>query len=180
MKLELHAKNGKKVTQAMKDYAEKKFSKIEKFYEQEVSAKVVLEVFSDHSKLEVTIPTNFFTLRTEERGQDFYELVDLVSDKLERQIKKNKQKINKSVRGKTGVARMFKEQTPLEELEKELVNKPFKEKEIKLEFLTPEEAYTSLEMVGHDFYVFLNEKTNRPAIVYKRKEEEKYGLIDIK
>ena len=84
------------VTQAIRDYVQKRISKLEKYFEQSVdsTAHVNLKVYQNKdSKVEVTIPLPYLTLRAEETSPDLYASIDLVTDKLERQIRKYKTKV---------------------------------------------------------------------------------------
>ena len=88
------------VTEALRDYVESKLSKVEKYFneDQELNARVNLKVYREKTaKVEVTIPTGSVTLRAEDVSQDMYGSIDLVVDKIERQIRKNKQKLHVSI-----------------------------------------------------------------------------------
>ena len=83
------------VTDAIKAYIDEKISKLNKYFDNEdIEAKIVIKVSNNREIIEVTVPTNKYTLRAEERHEDLYAAIDLVIDKLERQIRKNKTKLN--------------------------------------------------------------------------------------
>ena len=83
------------VTDSIKSYIEEKIDKLTKYFDNdEIEAKIVIKVANNKEIIEVTIPTNKYTLRAEERNDDLYAAIDLVVDKLERQIRKNKTKLN--------------------------------------------------------------------------------------
>ena len=83
------------VTDSIKSYIEEKIDKLTKYFDNdEIEAKIVIKVANNKEIIEVTIPTNKYTLRAEERNEDLYAAIDLVVDKLERQIRKNKTKLN--------------------------------------------------------------------------------------
>src|SRR5690606_28611824 len=89
------------VTPALRDYAEKKISKLEKYFHDELNATVYvnLKVYNDkRTKVEVTIPLSQLTLRAEEVNEDMYAGIDLIADKLERQIRKYKTRVNRKAR----------------------------------------------------------------------------------
>ncbi len=91
------------VTDALRTYVEEKVAKIEKYFneEQELNAKVNLKVYRDkRAKVEVTIPVGAVTLRAEDISQEMYGSIDLVVDKIERQIRRNKTKIERKHRQK--------------------------------------------------------------------------------
>ena len=85
------------ITNSMKDYITEKLSKLDKYFENpdEINMNVLVRVKGLEQIIEVTAPTKKFTLRAEESNEDFYAAVDLVISKLERQIRKNKDRLNK-------------------------------------------------------------------------------------
>ena len=98
------------VTEAIRDYVVSKLEKIEKYFQadQELDARVNLKVYREKTaKVEVTIPLGSITLRAEDVSQDMYGSIDLVVDKIERQIRKNKTKIEKKNRIKSGAGKLF-------------------------------------------------------------------------
>lgn len=179
MKVQVRGKNGFTVTDAIESYAVDKLSKIERYFREELDAFVVCKVYNDHHKVEVTIPTKFYTMRAEVGNPDMYAAIDLTIDKLESQIRKHKTKITRSLQKKEGVKDIFHEELDLEALERELVHTPVRSKQIDLEELTDDEAITALEMLGHDFYIYRNEDTKEVNVVYLR-NDGKYGIIETK
>ena len=83
------------ITNAMKEYAQNKINKLSKYLEnEEVTSNVLFKKQGINQKVEITIPLKRYTLRVEETGEDFYSTIDTAIDKLERQIIKNKTRIN--------------------------------------------------------------------------------------
>ena len=121
--------------------------------------------------VEVTINTHGLILRGEESNKDLYASIDLVADKIERQIRKNKTKIHKKSSKET--IRDFKE---FEVEEKEDANDVVKRKEIEMKPMSEEEAILQMELIDHDFFVYKDANTNETNVVYKRKDGN-YGLI---
>ena len=121
--------------------------------------------------IEVTIPLKTLILRAEEEQQDFYAAVDLVINKLERQIRKNKAKLQKRNKAKTKEFNID-DIIPIEEDEKIV-----KHKKIDVKPMSSEEAILQMELLGHDFYVYRDSETNAVNVVYKRKEKG-YGIIE--
>lgn len=164
------------VTDSIKNYAEEKISKIDKFFENpaEVEGRVLLKVKGTEQTIEVMVNTKGFTLRAEESHSDMYAAIDLVVDKLERQIRKNKNKIkSKLTRYKINDFKDF------EEDDEEEFTKIVKRKNIFLKPMDEEEATLQMELLGHSFFVFKNIETDSICVLYKRKDG-KYGLIDTK
>ena len=154
-------------------------SKLEKFFEDnvEANAHVNLKVYPNKTfKVEVTIPLPYLTLRAEETSSDMYGSIDLVTDKLERQIRKYKTKVNRKSREKG-----YKNMDFVPDVEDEPVSDDLKivrTKQISLKPMDPEEAVLQMDMLGHDFFVFEDAETNGTSVVYRRKDG-RYGLIEI-
>lgn len=168
------------VTDAIRDYVVKRISKLQKFFEDSVDATVHvnLKVYSNRTyKVEVTIPLPYLTLRAEETSNDMYGSIDLVTDKLERQIRKYKTKINRKSRekGLKNLEFIPSDTDPVEEADDEL--KIVRTKQVSLKPMDPEEAVLQMDMLGHDFFVFQDAETNGTSIVYRRKDG-RYGLIE--
>ncbi|MGX7013199.1 ribosome hibernation-promoting factor, HPF/YfiA family [Vagococcus silagei] len=166
------------VTQAIRDYVEKKIGKLERYFQDapESTAHVNLKVYSDKTaKVEVTIPLPYLVLRAEETSPDLYASVDLVADKLERQIRKYKTKINRKSRQVTDEAPLVSipEIDNHEEPDLEIV----RTKRLSLKPMDSEEAVLQMNMLGHNFFIFEDAETNGSSIVYRRKDG-KYGLIE--
>ncbi|MFV4980512.1 ribosome hibernation-promoting factor, HPF/YfiA family [Lactobacillus delbrueckii] len=170
------------VTEALRDYVEKRLTKLEKYFDlsQDVIAHVNLKVYRDHSaKVEVTIPLPYLVLRAEETTDDMYRSIDFVSEKLERQIRKYKTRVNRKSREK-GVEEFFiPEETPVEEEkeEKAPMFKIVRNKRVNLKPMDPEEAILQMDMLEHDFFVFQDAETNGTSVVYRRNDGS-YGLIE--
>ena len=177
MRVQVRGKNGFEVTNAIEAYAVKKLDKIERYFSEELDAFVVCKIYKDHHKVEVTIPTKYYTMRAEVGNPDMYAAIDLTIDKLESQIRKHKSKITRSLQKKEGTSNIFTDALDIEALERELVHAPVKSKQIILEEMTTEEAITALEMLGHDFYIYRNEHSNHVNVVYLRNDGT-YGNIE--
>ena len=175
MKLEIVGKSGFVITDAIRNYIEKKLGKIDRLFNEELVATVICKVHRDGTKVEVTIPIKFLTLRAEVKDRDLYAAIDKSVDKLEAQLRKNKHKMNRSLQEREGLKNTFSDDLDLEELEKELID-PVKKKKIKLEILSLEEAMTQMDLLDHDFFIYKNED-NETSILYLR-DDGKYGLIE--
>lgn len=167
------------VTEAIRDYVELKISKIEKYFNEDVElhAKVNLKVYREKTaKVEVTIPVGSITLRAEDVSQDMYGSVDLVVDKIERQIRKNKTKIEKRHREKTATSHLFTENL-VEEPENDV--KVVRTKHIDLKPMSLDEAILQMDLVGHDFFIYTDVESNATHVIYKR-EDGDIGLLEAK
>lgn len=169
------------VTKAIRDYAEKKVAKLERFFDDvpEATAYVNLKVYPDKTaKAEVTIPLSFLVLRAEETTPDLYASIDLVVDKLERQVRKYKTKIHRKSRerGFEGFDASFAvEETndTASDSGLEIV----RSKRVNLKPMDSEEAVLQMNMLGHDFFIYTDAETDEINIVYRRKDG-RYGLIE--
>ncbi|RPF54367.1 ribosome hibernation-promoting factor, HPF/YfiA family [Aquisalibacillus elongatus] len=171
------------VTNAIREYVEKKIGKMERYFDTPPSSEVHvnLSVHNDEQRIEVTIPMKDLLLRAEENHNDLYAATDLVVDKLERQIRKHKTKINRKFRQMGAPKHVFAE------LEKEAAvavnDEPddeiqiVKKKRFDLKPMDEEEAVLQMDMLGHAFFVFENAETGDTNVVYKR-NDGKYGLIE--
>lgn len=176
MKLDVRGKNGFEITDSIRNYFEKKLHKIDKVFSEELEAFVVCKVFKDLTKVEITIPIKFITIRAEVEDKDLYAGIDRAVDKLEAQIRKNKHKMNRSLQEKGGLKDAFTmDDLNFQELERELIS-PVKKKRIKLDILSLDEAITQMELLGHDFFIYRNED-KEVSVLYLR-DDGKYGLIE--
>ena len=168
------------VTPAIREYVESKVGKIEKYFDEmpEANAHVNLKIYSDRTgKAEVTIPLPNIVLRAEETSPDLYGSIDLVVDKLERQVRKYKTKINRKSREKG-----FEMTTDISALEEQVDENNghleiVRTKRLSLKPMDSEEAVLQMNMLGHNFFIFEDSETNGTSIVYRRKDG-KFGLIE--
>lgn len=177
MKFIIRGKN-LEVTDSIKSYIEEKIGKLDKYFEKpgELTANVIVRVKGKDQIVEVTIPAKKIILRGEESNDDLYASIDLVSDKLERQIKKNKAKMN-NMKGKKMVAEFnFDVVDALEDEKEKLIAK---RKDLEMKPMSEEEAILQMELLGHDFFIFKNDNIDQISVVYKRKEGN-YGIINTK
>lgn len=173
MKFNIHGKNID-VTDSIRSYVESKIGRLDKYFKDtDLTATVNLRVRGKEQIVEVTIPANKVVLRAEEKHVDLYAAIDLVSDKLERQIRKNKTKVRKNLK-QTIIFNDF-EVDSSEDVDDIIV----KRKVIDTKPMNEEEAILQMELVGHDFFLFKNDKTSELCVVYKRKDGG-YGLIEAK
>ncbi len=184
MKITVHGKNGFKTTKAIEDYIAMKVEKVENYFgdTNELEARVVCKVYRNGHKVEVTIPTKHFILRAEDVEADMYAAIDLVMDKVERQIRKNKDKLNRSILKTSGIKDYFQElenndNITLEKDEILVDEKIVKRKPMELKPMNIEEAMLQMEMLGHDFFVYKDFDLSTTCVVYKRKDGG-FGVIE--
>ncbi len=178
MKLNIRG-NKIEITDAMKKHIESKLAKLDKYFENpdDIKASIVVRVKDLEQIVEVTVPTTKFTLRAEESHEDFYAAIDLMVDKLERQIRKNKTRLNDRYRN-VEVAE-FNFNYELSQDEEEAVEKIVKRKNISMKPMDEEEAMLQIELLNHDFFVFKNVDEECVSVLYKRKDGN-FGIINVK
>ena len=157
----------------LKDAVESKLGKLERYFSPDTEVQVTLSVEKGRQKIEVTIPVKGSIIRAEQDSSDMYVSVDLVEEIIERQIKKYKTKIV----DKKQNALAFNEAFLQEESEPEETVNIVKTKRFAMKPMDAEEACVQMELLGHNFFMFLNADTNEVNVVYKRKGNS-YGLIE--
>ncbi|KAA0548794.1 ribosome-associated translation inhibitor RaiA [Bacillus sp. BGMRC 2118] len=171
------------VTPAIRDYVEQKVGKLDKYFSEGLNSQVNvnLKVYHNKQKIEVTIPMSNMTLRAEESHNDLYAAIDLVVDKLERQIRKHKTKVNRKFRDQGSVKLNFvngvEPQGTYQEEEDDDELEVVRTKRFDLKPMDNEEAILQMNMLGHNFFVYTNATTNNTNVVYKRKDG-KYAVIE--
>ena len=177
MKFNIRGKNVD-VTPAIKGYIEEKIGRLDKYLESpsDVSASIVVKVRGKEQIIEVTIPVNKIILRGEESHDDLYAAIDLVSDKIERQIRKNKTKLKKRKEKNNFVDFNYEFEVNKDEEKDETI---VKRKSIEMKPMNEEEALLQMDLLGHEFFVFKNTDSECVSILYKRKDGN-YGIIDTK
>jgi putative sigma-54 modulation protein len=172
------------ITDAIRDYVEKKLSRLDRYQNGELMAKVVLSLAgSPHvekrAKAEVQLDLPGGLLRVEEEDQDLYAAIDRMVDRLEVQLKRYRE------RRFVGRRHSYQGPPPPEVRDMEALRKPEEEegprivrvKRFEMKPMDPEEAVFQMEALGHDFFVFRNAKTDEINVVYRRKDGN-YGLIE--
>lgn len=164
---------GRKCTprDSFKEHAEKKLAKIERFFGGDAEAKVTATVEKSSQSVEITVNNNGMIFRAQERAENMNEALDKCVDTLIRQIRKNKTRIEKRMRSASFDA-FADEADVAEEVEFELVRR----KTVSLKPQSVEEAILQMNLLDHQFYVFLEEGSGEVAVVYKRNDGG-YGLI---
>lgn len=162
------------ITDALRQYAEEKLGRLRKYFEQIGTAAVVLSVEKHRQIAEVTLRVRDLTIRAEESTADLYSSIDLVADKLERQILRYKERILAHTGRPAG--RETREATPpaatAEEGPRVVKTKRFAMKPAEVD-----EAILQMDLLGHSFYVFRNARTDQVNVLYRRRDGN-YGLIE--
>lgn len=166
------------ITDSMKSYVKEKLGRLDKYMNTDnVKATVLVKIRNFSQKVEVTIPLKTLIIRAEEEQNDFYSAIDLVVAKIEKQIRKNKSKLQRKEKRGTKELRLEEVETASIVKEDEDTNKIVKVKKIDIKPMDKEEAILQMELLGHNFYVFKDSEDDKICVIYKRKEEG-YGLIE--
>ncbi|OFI05032.1 ribosome-associated factor Y [Clostridium acetireducens DSM 10703] len=161
------------VTNALRNVVEKKLSKLDKYFKPDVVANATLSVQKNRQIIEVTIPFSGVILRGEEATEDMYASIDIVVDKIERQIRKQKTKLQRRNHGGSLRFQSIPELDKKDEQEFKIV----KTKKFAIKPMSDEEAILQMELLGHNFFVYKSAETGDVNVVYKRKDGN-YGLIE--
>ena len=170
MKVEIVGKNGFTPSDANKEYAIKKLRKLEDILSDydNVNARVVCKVYKAYHKVEVTIPSKNIILRAEVMDADIYAALDGAIDKLVKQVRRYNDK-TKDKLGKQGISSIEKAEPKNERI--------VRDKHVELEPMTAEEAMDQMEMLGHDFFVYLDKATRKTNVIYLRADGD-YAIIE--
>ncbi len=160
------------ITDALRDYVLKREKKVTKYFDSDVSVQAMLSVEKDRKIAEITMKVDGVVLRSVEANEDMYAAIDLVYDKMIRQIHKYKTKLARRMKGSAFNAALVEGPAEPEESFEIARVKKFAARPMDVE-----EAVLQMNLVGHDFFVFLNSETDAINVVYKRKHG-KYGLIE--
>lgn len=161
------------LTDGLKAAVEEKISKLEKYFTPETEVYVTLSVEKERQKIEVTIPVKGNIIRSEQVSNDMYVSIDLVEEIIERQLKKYKNKIIAKQQNTSNFRKEFVEK----EIDSDDEIRIIRSKKFDMKPMYPEDACVQMELLGHDFFVFVNAETDDVNVVYKRKGST-YGLIE--
>ena len=166
------------VTPALHDYVEKKIGKVTKYFDNVGEITVLLIVSKDRHIVEVTVPVQGILLRGQEATMDMYTSIDLVIEKIERQIRKYKTKLERRFReGSMKTELMAQGAGSGKQAEEESEAVVIKTKRFVVKPMDVQEAIMQMNLLNHDFFVYRDDKTEDVNVVYKRKDG-KYGLIE--
>ena len=171
MKVQITAKK-MQLSQSFTDYAEERLSaKLDKFFGDEASAKIVLSTVKNKIILELTVEFGGVTFRAEQSADDKNDALDACIDKIIRQIRKNKTRLAKQLRDNSFTDKF--ESAPDEQVDYEVI----KHKSFELRPMSVEEAILQMNMLDHNFFMFKNAETGDVNVVYKRADEN-YAVLE--
>ncbi len=161
-----------KIASRFKDVLTEKLQKLEKYFGEDATTRVVCSKQANNEKLEINITNKGVLYRSEVVSGNMYDNIDLALPKLERQIVRNKQKLTKSKRAPKPQYEFLAEEpeTKLPEI--------IRKKSFTITPMLVEDAKDAIERLDHTFYIFLNVETGKVNVIYKR-ADNKYGLIEV-
>lgn len=162
------------VTPGLRQAIQDKIGKLDRYFHPDTEVYVTMSVQKDQQKIEVTIPIKGSMIRAEETSTDMYVSIDLVQEIIERQIRKYKTKLLNKKQSAVSFSDFFINE---EKFEDENEIKIVKSKRFAMKPMDPEEACIQMDLLGHNFFVFLNSETEEVNVVYKRKGNT-FGLIE--
>lgn len=167
--------NGQKLSQVVQENMIAELSRLEKllFKSEEFECRIVVKFRNNKSKVEITIPTPFLLLRSEVEANDLMDAVEIARDKLVAQIDKVKSRLDRSS-NKVNLGRTFGMSEDDDEVEEIYV----KNKTIRPQAMTLDDAIMQMDSLDHDFYIYEDIEDHTLSVVYKRKDGG-YGVIDI-
>ena len=170
MKITIYGKQ-MSVRESLKAAIEKKLTKFDKFFGSETEAAVTCKTRKGVKIIEITVNYGSATFRSEEESDTFITALDRATEGLERQIRKNKTRLEKTV--KSGAFIISEDDDDEYEEEGEFV---IRTKSFPFKPMSPEEAILQMNLLGHTFFAFTDAQSGNAAVVYKRKVGD-YGLI---
>ena len=177
MLIYIHGKNVD-ITDAMHAKVEEKLQFLDKYFDVDDSFRtnVVVNVYPQGIKVEITITSKIGTLRAEVQHEDFYAAVDKAVDKLEDQIRRHKTRISR--KNRVGLSQAFLDIIEKEEAENDEEPELVRTKAVFAEKMNLNDAIVDMEMLGHTFFIYTDDETNEVAVVYKRLDGD-YGLMEV-
>lgn len=173
-----------KLTEGIKNYIDNKFSKLDKYLAAESELRVTVSAIKDRQKVEVTIDSiNGHVVRAEESQKDLYAAIDLVCDKLTRQIVKYKNKFRHRTAGHDSIRfENFEKDFTVDEDDVDVVGADEKvnfvrKKRFNIKPMSADEAVLQMNLLGHNFFVFKDQENFEVSVVYKRRDGG-YGIIE--
>ena len=161
------------VTDKLQDAIDKKFEKLGKYFADDIKANVVMHPEKSKVKLEATITTKGAIFRAEDVSQDIFDCIDVVAEKLQTQMSKYKGKMLRKHQSNESVR--FELIPEIEDDHEE--GKVVRTKKFELSPMSVDEAVMQMELLGHNFFVFLNPETDSVSVAYKR-QDGNYGVLD--
>jgi len=178
MKLQIVAKNNVEVSETIEKYTEKKIGKLSRYLPTISEGKV--EISGESAKLpeqrftvQVTLDSKGVLIRAQEKAKDIRTAIDMVADVLTRRVERYKDKLYEKGRGIS----LARQGATIEPEEQEALKRIVKTKHFLVKPMPVDEALNQMELLGHDFFLFIDDETGKLNLLYRRKNGD-YGLIE--
>lgn len=165
------------VTDKIADYVEKKLGKLDKFFKDETEARVVLGTIKEQEYIEAAVYASGVIYRAEVTDNDIMAAIDRIVDVIERQIRKNKTRLEKKIKRDAFIDSKMINGEDYKDGEESGEFKIIKRKRFHVKPMSAEEAVLQMNLLGHNFFVFRNQDTEEMNVVYKRKDGN-YAIIE--
>ena len=162
------------VTDAFRERADRKMAKLEKFFNEDAKATIVVSSFRNLETVEVTVTSGGLLFRSEKMAPKMIDALESATDMVYKQIVRNREKLKD--RMKAG-AFLTEPEEPEDELPEENEPHVVKTKTFPVRFMSVDEAILQMELLGHSFFMFRNEVTNEINVLYKRNDGQ-YGVLE--
>ncbi len=170
---------------ALKAFAKEKVEHVKKYLDQTSDAQVILSLEKHLHHAEVLVHSGPFFLRGKEKSDDMYASIGLAMDKIERQLKRYKERLRQhkpaghhnAMASKVTQSIVEVEEAPGQE-DRLPISKVVAQNELLAKKMTIDEAVTQIDLMDSAFLVFTNADTNHVAVLYRQKDERTFGLID--
>ena len=161
------------VTDGLRTAVEDKLGKLERYFTPDTEVVVTLSVEKERQKIEVTIPVKVNIILSEQVSNDMYVSIDLVEEVIERQLRKYKNKIVDKQQSAANFQKAYLDKDYEEDEEVKII----RTKKFDIKPMYPEDACVQMELLGHNFFAFVNAETDDISVVYKRKGGT-YGIME--
>lgn len=165
------------VTPSLKEYAEKRVAKLYKFFQwrEDVHVEVMLSVIKESHRAEITYRLGGFVMRGESTQRDMYAAIDEASDRIDRQVRRHKNRLQQKMHQSPRFADLVASQVA--EVDEDDALDVVRTKRFAVKPMDVDEAIMQMELLGHDFFVFAHADTEEVNVLYRRKDGQ-YGLIE--
>jgi putative sigma-54 modulation protein len=163
---------------ALKSYAEEKLERVNKYIDEPVVAQVFMTVEKIRHCAEVTLTAKGITIKASEETNDMYSAIDAVVDKIERQLRRYKERIKEHKPASESLDRQVKKSiVAAESIDQQQEPVIIRSKTFSIKPMSVDEAVMQMDLLHKDFLVFTDAVTDSISVVYRRKDGN-YGLIE--
>lgn len=174
MRISFHGQNAE-ITGRLRNHAEPRLQTLARHFQKAHSAKIVVKGQRSWRTVEITVDADGLLVRAQERSDDELEAFDKALDAIERQLTRFRERVRDSHR-RPKEAQSATEAVHTEQSDEGTAVQIVRTKTVTLKPMTAEEAVMQMDLLGHDFFLYLDADTEKVAVVYRRKEGG-YGVL---